>query len=278
MTESVIEALDNKALGMREAETDGAPVGAAISRPLQDAARSHDDAAGETDCHGPQAALAMTGTEAARVVEDADPYDGETGPVRETEAAEGPDPGILKHLRALHAQAEELKRDFPDFDLDAALHDPAFLRLTAPALGVGVREAFYALNRPRLDALAAARAAEESKALNEDRTPKVIIASGGMCEGGRIRHHLKHNLWDEKNTILFAGYQAAGTLGRIIFDGAKAVRIMGETIEVKAEVALLDGISGHADRAGLLQWLSRFEKMPRTVFVNHGDEDSCTGF
>ena len=149
MTESVIEALDNKALGMREAETDGAPVGAAISRPLQDAARSHDDAAGETDCHGPQAALAMTGTEAAR----------------ETEAAEGPDPDILDHLRSLHAQAEELKRDFPDFDLDAALHDPAFLRLTAPALGVGVREAFYALNRPRLDALAAARAAEESKAL-----------------------------------------------------------------------------------------------------------------
>ena len=159
MTESVIEALDNKALGMREVETDGAPVGAAISRPLQDAARSHDDAAGETDCHGPQAALAMTGTEAARVVEDADPYDGET------EAAEGPDPGILNHLRSLLAQAEELKRDFPDFDLDAALHDPAFLRLTAPALGVGVREAFYALNRPRLDALAAARAAEESKAL-----------------------------------------------------------------------------------------------------------------
>ena len=165
MTESVIEALDNKALGMREAETDGAPVGAAISRPLQDAARSHDDAAGETDCHGPQAALAMTGTDAARVVEDADPYDGGTGPVRETEAAEGPDPGIMNHLRSLHAQAEELKRDFPDFDLDAALHDPAFLRLTAPALGVGVREAFYALNRPRLDALAAAKAAEESKAL-----------------------------------------------------------------------------------------------------------------
>ena len=78
---------------------------------------------------------------------------------------EGPDPGIMNHLRALHAQAEELKRDFPDFDLDAALHDPAFLRLTAPALGVGVREAFYALNRPRLDELAAARAAEESKAL-----------------------------------------------------------------------------------------------------------------
>ena len=152
MTESVIEAL-------RGEETDGAPVGAAISRPLQDAARSHDDAAGETDCHGPQAALAMTGTDAARVVEDADPYDGET------EAAEGPDPGIMNHLRSLHAQAEELKRDFPDFDLDAALHDPAFLRLTAPALGVGVREAFYALNRPRLDALAAARAAEESKAL-----------------------------------------------------------------------------------------------------------------
>ena len=119
--------------------------------------------------------------------------------------------------------------------------------------------------------------AEESKALNGNEDLKVIIASGGMCEGGRIRHHLKHGLWNEKNTVLFVGYQAAGTLGRIIYDGAKAVKVMGETIEVHAEIALLDGVSGHADQAGLLDWISKFERKPGMIFVNHGDEDSCEG-
>jgi len=120
--------------------------------------------------------------------------------------------------------------------------------------------------------------AEESKALNSDPTPKVIIASGGMCEGGRIRHHLKHHIWDSRNTVLFAGYQAGGTLGRIIYDGASSVKIFGEEIDVKAEIALLAGISGHADRKGLLEWLDKFSTKPAHVFVNHGDDESCTGF
>ena len=120
--------------------------------------------------------------------------------------------------------------------------------------------------------------AEESKALNDDPAPKVIIASGGMCEGGRIRHHLKYHLWNEKDLILFAGYQAAGTLGRIIYDGTKAVKILGETIEVKAEIALLEGVSGHADSAGLLNWVGRYQSRPKMIFVNHGDEESSTGF
>ena len=128
------------------------------------------------------------------------------------------------------------------------------------------------------DGLNATVSSEESKALNTDPTPKVIIASGGMCEGGRIRHHLKHNLWDARNTILFVGYQAVGTLGRIIHDGAESVKIFGESIDVKAEIAVLEGISGHADRAGLLRWFSRYEKKPSYVFVNHGDDESCTAF
>ena len=99
-----------------------------------------------------------------------------------------------------------------------------------------------------------------------------------MCEGGRIRHHLKHNLWNEKNTVLFAGYQAAGTLGRIIYDGAKTVKIFGEEIDTGAEIRLLQGISGHADREGLLGWLLSCEVMPSYVFVNHGDDESCEGF
>ncbi|MBR6165673.1 MAG: MBL fold metallo-hydrolase [Clostridia bacterium] len=128
------------------------------------------------------------------------------------------------------------------------------------------------------DNLFATVSSEESKALNTDSQPKVIIASGGMCEGGRIRHHLKHHLWNEKDTVLFVGYQAAGTLGRIIYDGAKTVKILGEEIEVHAEIKLLQGLSGHADRDGLLSWISAFEKKPSYLFVNHGDEESCTGF
>ena len=119
---------------------------------------------------------------------------------------------------------------------------------------------------------------EESKALNTNMEPKVIIASGGMCEGGRIRHHLKHNLWNEKNTVLFSGYQASGTLGRIIYDGAKSVKIFGEEIDVCAEIKLLQGISGHADQDGLLRWISSCCASPKYVFVNHGDDDSCEGF
>ena len=118
---------------------------------------------------------------------------------------------------------------------------------------------------------------EESKALNANTEPKVIIASGGMCEGGRIRHHLKHNLWNEKNTVLFTGYQASGTLGRIIYDGAKSVKIFGEEIDVCAEIKLLNGISGHADHNGLIGWFDSCKVRPRYVFVNHGDDDSCEG-
>ena len=117
--------------------------------------------------------------------------------------------------------------------------------------------------------------ADESKALNENTDPKVIIASGGMCEGGRIRHHLKHNIWNAANTVLFAGYQANGTLGRIIYDGAKHVKILGEEIEVKAEIELLNGVSGHADQAGLLRWLEQMGRKPARVFVNHGDDGNC---
>ena len=98
-----------------------------------------------------------------------------------------------------------------------------------------------------------------------------------MCEGGRIRHHLKHNLWNEKNTILFTGYQAVGTLGRIIWDGAKTVKILGESIDVHAEIRLLQGISGHADHDGLLKWFESCDKKPEYIFVNHGDDDSCEG-
>ena len=117
--------------------------------------------------------------------------------------------------------------------------------------------------------------ADDSKLINMDTRPKVIISASGMCEAGRIRHHLKHNLWRRENLILFVGYQAVNSLGRRLLDGARTVRLFGEDVAVKAEIASLHGMSGHADMEGLLSWLEAFKKRPYTVFVNHGDEGAC---
>lgn len=119
---------------------------------------------------------------------------------------------------------------------------------------------------------------EESKAINFETTPKVILSASGMCEAGRIRHHLKHNLWRSDSTILFVGYQAEGTLGRKLVEGAKHVRLFGEEIQVEAQIATLEGISGHADRDMLLHWLGSMPTPPRQVFVNHGDDHICDQF
>ncbi|MCM1146130.1 MAG: MBL fold metallo-hydrolase [Clostridium sp.] len=119
---------------------------------------------------------------------------------------------------------------------------------------------------------------DESKAINFENTPKVIISASGMCEAGRIRHHLKHNLWRQECTILFVGYQANGTLGRAIVEGANEVRLFGETIEIRAKIEKLVGMSGHADKAGLLRWITGFEKKPDKVFVVHGEDSVCKLF
>jgi metallo-beta-lactamase family protein len=117
--------------------------------------------------------------------------------------------------------------------------------------------------------------ADDSKLINMDTRPKVIISASGMCEAGRIRHHLKHNLWRRENLVLFVGYQAVNSLGRRLLDGARTVRLFGEDVAVKAKIASLHGMSGHADMEGLLSWLEAFKKRPNTVFVNHGDEVAC---
>ena len=119
---------------------------------------------------------------------------------------------------------------------------------------------------------------EESKQINFDPRPKVILSASGMCEAGRIRHHLKHNLWDSRNTVLFVGYQAEGSLGRKLQEGVEEVRLFGEDIAVNAEIATLHGTSGHADQAGLVRWLQCFHEKPRKVFINHGEDSSCIAF
>lgn len=119
---------------------------------------------------------------------------------------------------------------------------------------------------------------EDSVAINADPSPKVILSASGMCDAGRIRHHLKHNLWREECTILFVGYQAAGSLGRTLLEGADQVKLFGEEVQVNAEIAQMSGMSGHADHDGLLRWLHSFAPKPGYVFVNHGDDEVCAGF
>lgn len=119
---------------------------------------------------------------------------------------------------------------------------------------------------------------EDSKMINFIERPKVIISASGMCDAGRIRHHLKHNLWREECTILFVGYQAVGTLGRRLIEGETNVRLFGEPIEVRARIESLHGVSGHADMNGLLNWLSGFKTPLEHVFVVHGEDEVTDEF
>ncbi|MCF7839079.1 MAG: MBL fold metallo-hydrolase [Candidatus Marinimicrobia bacterium] len=126
--------------------------------------------------------------------------------------------------------------------------------------------------------LVMSRTVSESKAINSIRGSAVIIAGSGMCTGGRIKHHLKANLERPESTILFVGYQAAGTLGRVISEGATEVRVLGEKVPVKAKVVKLGGFSGHADQDELLRWLGALTAPPRQVFINHGEEQTAAEF
>lgn len=122
------------------------------------------------------------------------------------------------------------------------------------------------------------RSSKESQDLNFNKEPKIIISASGMCEAGRIRHHLKHNLWNPKNSIVFVGYQGQGTLGRSLVEGINMVTLFGEEIQVNAEIHNLEGFSGHADQNGLFAWLAHFEQKPKQIFLVHGEEESKKDF
>ncbi|MBQ6986360.1 MAG: MBL fold metallo-hydrolase [Oscillibacter sp.] len=129
------------------------------------------------------------------------------------------------------------------------------------------------------DGLRTTESVEESRELNTDPTPKVILSASGMCEAGRIRHHLKHNLWRPECTILFVGYQGEGTLGRTLLEGAESVKLFGEEIAVHAKIMNLQGMSSHADRDHLLEWITDFTSpKPQQVFVVHGDREVAPYF
>jgi len=134
------------------------------------------------------------------------------------------------------------------------------------------------INPLSFDGLTTTQTSDESKAINFDTRSKVILSASGMCEAGRIKHHLKHGLWNANNTILFVGFQAPGTLGRMLIEGISKVKLFGESIQVNAEIKQLPGISGHGDANMLIKWATHFSPKPRRVFVNHGDSEVCDIF
>jgi metallo-beta-lactamase family protein len=118
---------------------------------------------------------------------------------------------------------------------------------------------------------------EESRAINDDPTPKIIISASGMCEAGRIRHHLKHNLWRPECTILFVGYQSPGTVGGKLLDGVDVVKLFGEEIQVRARILRIDSFSSHADKTHLLEWIVKTGVGTR-IFINHGEDEVAESF
>jgi len=189
---------------------------------------------------------------------------------------------LLYHIREI--KEEKLVRSIPDFQV--YVDSPLALEATGiydrdmtgycdeETLQV-LREGFRPLHFPGLNL---SRTTEESIALNQDSTPKVIISSSGMCEAGRIRHHLKHNLWRPECTVVFVGYQAKGTLGRMLLEGIGQVKLFGEIIAVKCAIHNFAGLSAHADKNGLLEWLGAFREKPGKVFVVHGEEEVCLSY
>ncbi len=186
---------------------------------------------------------------------------------------------MLYFIREIKEQ--NLLPEFPNFEVyvDSPLAIEATNVFTKNGLSCYDEDALALVNRginPLIfSGLKLSVTSDDSKLINFNEKPKVIISASGMCEAGRIRHHLKHNLWRPECTVLFVGYQAAGTLGRKLIDGASTVKLFGENIEVSAHIETLKGISGHADMKGLLDWLGGFETPLDHVFVVHG-EDAVT--
>ena len=189
---------------------------------------------------------------------------------------------MLYFLRKI--KADRLVKDYPDFPVyvDSPLaveatgifHKNIYNCFDEEAMEL-VKKGINPIQFPGLNL---AITSEESKMINFDDKPKVILSASGMCEAGRIRHHLKHNLWRPECTVLFVGYQAVGTLGRAIVDGAQEVKLFGDTISIRARIEKLAGMSGHADKNGLLEWIQGFTRKPQRVFVVHGEDSVCESF
>ena len=189
---------------------------------------------------------------------------------------------LLDMLRRIKSEGLVKGHDgFPVY-VDSPLANEAtgiFLQSNPSAFNEETRELFrQGINPLVFPDLKISVSSDESKAINFDNEPKVIISASGMCEAGRIRHHLKHNLWRKESIVVFTGYQSHGTLGRALLEGAAEVKLFGETISVEAEITSIPGMSGHADKQGLLDWVSGFEKKPQMIFINHGEDEVSMKF
>ena len=174
---------------------------------------------------------------------------------------------------------KELDKIFVYIDSPMATTATEIFRRNAQVFDEETREYILKGDNPlELKNLKFTRSSKESQDLNFNKEPKIIISASGMCEAGRIRHHLKHNLWNPKNSIVFVGYQGQGTLGRSLVEGIKMVTLFGEEIQVNAEIHNLEGFSGHADQNGLFAWLAHFEQKPKQIFLVHGEEESKKDF
>lgn len=189
----------------------------------------------------------------------------------------------LERTQELLYSLNELMTEEPDFPpMDVYLDSPLAIKITE--VFKKHPETYDIEARSRNDkpfdfpGLICTPSVDESRRANTMEGPAIIIAGSGMCTAGRIRHHLKHGIWDPKNTVLFVGYQAPGTLGRILLDGAEEIKMMGMTLAVKAEITRIGSFSAHADRDELIGWLSAFKEKPQTVFLIHGEDETLVQF
>lgn len=190
---------------------------------------------------------------------------------------------LIYHLNMFYEEHDEFKQELDKImvyiDSPLATSATEIFRRNAQVFDDETRDYILKGDNP-LDFknLVFTKTSDESRALNFNPAPKIIISASGMCDAGRIKHHLKHHLWDKKSSVVFVGYQAEGTLGRSIVNGDKDVSIFGEKIHVNAEIYSLEGFSGHADRDDLLEWLSSFIEPPKKVFLVHGEGNSKRAF
>ncbi len=183
---------------------------------------------------------------------------------------------LLYFIREMKQQG--LVKSVPDFPVyvDSPLAGEATRIFSGDLHGYLDEEAIEAIQKGNLfqfPDLCITETSEESKALNFDTTPKVIISASGMCDAGRIRHHLKHNLWRRESTVVFVGFQSPGSLGRRLLEGAAKVKLFGEEIIVRAQIVNFPGLSSHADKDSLLNWINAYSPKPRHVFVVHGESE-----
>jgi len=184
-----------------------------------------------------------------------------------------------KKLSEAGVKDNELKKIPVYIDIPLATKATEIFKTNALVFDQEAREYLMKGDNPlEFENLHFTQSAEESKELNFSNVPKIIISASGMCEAGRIKHHLKHNLWKKESSIVFVGYQAEGTLGRRILDGEKDVKILGEEIHINASIHNVEGFSGHADKPALLAWLQGFKEKPKKVFIVHGETESKADF